>query len=60
MNNSAVVRVALCDIGMAGSKVRCEETETGVVVVESDPDCALVSRHATQPSLYGAINTRVS
>lgn len=40
---SAVIRVALSHISMTSSKVRREEAETRIVVVEADAHCAFVA-----------------
>jgi len=49
--DSMIVGITLVDISMTRSQVSCEETEAGVMVVQSDTDCALVPRHSSKTGL---------
>jgi hypothetical protein len=50
-HNCVKVRIPLFDVAMPGSKVRSQEAEASIVIVQSDSNAAFVSGHAPQTSL---------
>lgn len=51
LNDGPIVGISLLDIRVTGCKMRSNEAEISVVVVETNPDCSFVARHASQASL---------
>jgi hypothetical protein len=46
VHDGPIVSVSFINVPMASSKVGSDETETGVVIIESDANSAFVTRHA--------------
>ena len=51
IDDSSVIRISLDHVGVACSKVRSDEAESGVIVLKPDADRTLVPGHPAQPSL---------
>ena len=60
MGYGAVVRVPLLHICVSSGEVSCQEAETGIVIVQSDPDGALVPRHASQAGLESELRSNTA
>lgn len=50
-NYGFVVTIPLLYVQVSSRKVRREKTETGVMVIETDAYCTLVTRHASETGL---------
>ena len=51
IDNRPVVGIALGDVRMASGEMSSDEAERGIVILQPDADCALVSRHASKTRL---------
>ena len=58
IDDCPIIRIAFGDIGMPSSKVRCEETEGGIMVFQSNANGPFVTRHASQACLSPFVNNR--
>jgi len=60
MGYRPVVRIPFLNIGVSSGEVSCQETETSIMIVQSDPDGALVPRHASQAGLESELRSNTT
>lgn len=54
VGDGMIVGVPFIHIRMSSSQVSRDETEVGIMIIQTDCDSAFVSRHSSQASLNGS------